>query len=303
MISGNTPLLTQRAILKWANDHRVPSVHWLQDVISRAMRRAARGRLPVLGDYLGRSFTWLERSIVRRADAVVAISEDFRGTLNAWGIPDDAIEVIPNWAPLDELPPRPRQNPWSAKNDLDDKTVLLYSGTLGIKHNPDLLLQLALRHRDSDTVLVVNSEGIGADWLREKATEHGLSNLRVLGYQAWEDMPDVLATGDVLIAILEPEAGAFSVPSKVLSYHCAGRALLAAIPGANLAARIITDSRSGLVVDPGDTAGFVAAGTRLVEDEALRRDAGQKARNYAEETFDVARIGERFDALFERLVT
>ena len=302
VISGNTPLLSQRRIFGWCSETGVASVHWLQDVISRAMRRAARTRAGVVGDFLGRSFTRLERGIVRRADAVVAISADFEPLLLDWGIPRDAIHVVPNWAPLDELPQRPRDNDWANTHGLSEKRVFLYAGTLGIKHNPDLILQLALRYRGTDVVVVVCSEGPGASWLAEKKTAHSLDNLEVLGFQPWSAMPEVLASGDVLISILEPEAGAFSVPSKVLSYHCAGRAILGALPGANLSSRIITDSGSGLVVDPSDAAAFVAASERLAEDTKLREECGRKARGYAEETFDVSRIGERFEGIFEGLV-
>lgn len=301
VISGNTPLLSQAKIMDWCNEHDVIGVHWLQDVISRAMRRAARGRLPLLGDLLGRSFTRLERRIIRSARAVVAISEDFTPTLQEWGVAGDDIHVIPNWSPLDELPQRPRHNAWSSAQGLDDKTVFLYAGTLGIKHNPDLLLQLALELRGSDAVVVVVSEGRGASWLEEKVAEHELDNLLLLDYQPWEAMPEVLATGDVLIAILEPEAGAFSVPSKVLSYHCAGRPILGALPLDNLAARIVSDSGSGLVVEPTDTEGFVAAAAKLAADPALRESVGAKARAYAERTFDIVRIGDEFEAIFSDL--
>ena len=55
-------------------------------------------------------------------------------------------------------------------------------------------------------------------------------SLRCLGFQPFEVLPDVLGSADVLVAILEPDAGVFSVPSKVLSYFCAGRPVLLAVP-------------------------------------------------------------------------
>jgi glycosyltransferase involved in cell wall biosynthesis len=269
------------------------------------MRRAARGRAWLLGDLLGRSFAWLERGIVRSATAVVAISEDFEPLLLRWGVPREAIHVVPNWAPLDELPARPRDNAWAREHGLTGRRVFLYAGTLGIKHNPDLLLQLALRYRDADVSVVVCSEGKGAAWLQQKIAERpdDLAHLVVLPYQRWDAMPDVLASGDVLVVILEPEAGAFSVPSKILAYHCAGRPILAALPPSNLAARIIEGAGSGAVVDPRDTRGFVAAGERLAEDAEQRAAAGRAARAYAEETFDIRRIAERFDEIFAELAT
>ena len=67
-------------------------------------------------------------------------------------------------------------------------------------------------------VLVV-SESVGVDWIEDQRTEsEPLANLRVLPFQPFEELPNVLGAADVLIALLEGDAGEFSVPSKVLSY-------------------------------------------------------------------------------------
>ena len=70
---------------------------------------------------------------------------------------------IENWAPVDELPARPRENEWARRHGLDGKPVLLYSGTLGLKHDPGLLHRLA--EALPEVAVVVASEGLGADWL------------------------------------------------------------------------------------------------------------------------------------------
>ena len=103
----------------------------------------------------------------------------------------------------------------------------------------------------------------------------------------------------MLVAILEPEAGVFSVPSKVLTYHCAGRPILGSIPAENLAARIITREGSGVVTEPGDVDAFVEAARRLLADDELREDMGERARRYAEKAFDINRIGDEFEAVLE----
>jgi glycosyltransferase involved in cell wall biosynthesis len=116
----------------------------------------------------------------------------------------------------------------------------------------------------------------------------------LFGFQPYEDLPDMLATADIVLVLLEPEAGAFSVPSKVLTYHCAGRPILGAMPAENLASRIIESNRSGIVVEPDDAAAFVAAAHLLVDDPDLRATMGRSGRRYAETTFDIERIGDRF---------
>ena len=283
----------------------MPFVFWQQDIYSVAMANLAREKLPVVGGAVGRAFRMIERRMLVRSDAVVVISEDFVPVLAEWRVPRGLVHVIENWAPLDELSVRPRENPWAAENGLTGGTVVLYAGTLGLKHNPELLLEVANRFRGNDDVrVVVVSEGLGAEWLRERRSQHGLGDgdLLLLPYQPYDVLPDVLATGDVLAVILEPEAGVFSVPSKVLSSHCAGRPLLAAIPAENLAARIIEGAGSGLVVDPTGTAAFVGAAEQLVGDGETREIMGKHARAYAERTFDIGTIGDRFERVLQDAV-
>ena len=288
VLSADTPLFAQSVIVRSLRG-KTPLIFWLQDFYSLAMQPEAERRVPVAGGFLGRSLIGLERKALLRSDAVVAISEDFRTRLLDWGVPAERIEVIENWAPVEELPLRPRQNGWARRHGLESGPVLLYSGTLGLKHDPALLLRLA--EELPGVRVVVASEGLGADWLRERPRE----NLVLLGFQPYGDLPDVLATGDVLIVILERDAGRFAVPSKVLSYLCAGRPLLAALPADNLAAKIVEGSGAGVLVDPDDGEGLVAGARRLLDDAELRERLGAAGRAYAERKFDIRTITDRFE--------
>lgn len=296
VLSGNTPLDAQHRLLEACRARGVRFVFWLQDLLGVAAHRVLRKKVPVAGEVVGRFYVRRERALLRRSDAVVMITGDFRPILRRAGVPDERLHVIENWAPLDEMPLRARDNAWARAHDLVGRRVLLYSGNLGMKHNPALLVRLARRFRDEpDVRLVVVSEGLGAEWLRERKAELGLDNLRILGFQPFERFPDVLASADVLVALLEPDAGVFSVPSKVLSYLCAARPVLLAVPPENLAARIVTGHEAGFVTPPDDAGGFVAAAETLLSDAALRETLGRNARAYAERTFAIERIADAFE--------
>src|SRR5204863_5869685 len=160
---------------------------------------------------------------------------DFLPLLRSWGIAEDRTTVVENWAPLDQVRPGIKPNWWSEKNGLSDIPVLLYSGTLGRKHDPELLLKLAkgLQH----AIVLVISEGAGTAWLKRHAT--AIPNLHLLPFQPEEALSDVFATADMVLVTLQEDAGEFSVPSKVLTYMAAGRPILASMPANNLAARTI----------------------------------------------------------------
>ena len=293
VVSANTPLIAAAILQVAVLLQRRPIVFWLQDVYSVALAKhlGQRGRL---GRALGSLFQRLEAWIVRSSDRVVVISGDFIPILERWGVETDHVVVIENWAPLDEIDVGSRPNGWSQEHGVaPDDVVLLYSGTLGLKHEPSLLLDLARGFGPGDGVrVVVASEGIGADWLAEHGAD--VETLELLPFQPYETFPDMLATADVLLVLLEPDAGTFSVPSKVLTYHCAGRPILGAMPPANLASRIVTANGTGVVAEAGDADGFLAAARDLVSDPERRIEMGRSARDYAERTFDIGAITSRF---------
>ena len=242
----------------------------------------------------------MEQRLLRASDAVVTISEDFTKVLRDWGVDPKAIWTIPNWASPEEVPERPKENPWSRAHGISGRFCFLYSGTLGMKHNPDLLLQLAQHYKENaDVRVVVVSEGVAAQWLAGKAAERGMSNLIVLPFQPYSTFPDVLASADVLLTILEPDAGVFSVPSKVLSYLCAARPLLLAVPGENLATRTVLESGAGVAVEPDDVQAFIREAEMLRTDPDRRSRMAASARQYAERHFDLDRIADRFEEVFE----
>jgi colanic acid biosynthesis glycosyl transferase WcaI len=303
MISSQTPLDAQVFALREAKTLGTRFVFWLQDVIGIATHKILQKKLPVLGGWIGQYYIRLERRLLQRSEHVILITEDFQPLMKEWGIERTKTTVISNWAPIETLPVFAKDNAWSQQYGLDDKFVFMYTGTLGMKHNPDFLLQLALRYQDENNVrMLVISEGPGADWLREKKTEYCLANLQLLPFQPFEQLPQVMAAADVLVALLESDAGVFSVPSKVLTYLCAQRPLLLAVPPENLAARIVKQYQAGIVVLPDDVDNFIAGAELLINNSALRGEYAGNARAYAEDHFDVEKIGDQFEEIIYKVV-
>jgi colanic acid biosynthesis glycosyl transferase WcaI len=297
VISSNTPLVAEFLTQLFAR--RTPFVLWQQDVYSFGMSVFARNRLGRAGEVLARLFRAIDARTARHAAGVVTISEDFVPILASWGVPRDRVTVVENWAPLDEIDVRPRDNAWAVAHGLVGRRVLLYAGTLGLKHDPSLLTDLALHVADRpDVVVVVASEGDAARSVAAAAEQ--LPNLTVVGFQPFEDLPDMLGAATGLIVLLEPAAGVFAVPSKVLTYLCAGRPILGVIPADNLAARTIARADAGRTAPPRDRAGFLAAADAILDDPALGERLGANGRAYAEVTFDIDRITKDFAAAIER---
>jgi len=295
VMSANSPLDAQSAALTATHSVGAAFVFWMQDHYSRAVRQLLDRRVPYLGRVVGARFARLEQRLLRASDAVVPASGSFLPALKAWNVADDRVFPIPNWAPLESVGHIPKVNPWSRQHGLDATQVVAYTGTLGRKHNPSLLVDLA-RGLPSARVVVV-SEGVGADWLKRHADPY--PNLVLLPLQAADRFPEVLGTADILVALLESDAADFSEPSKVLTYLAASRPIIAAIPAHNQAAKTIKEAGAGIVVDPTDTDGLVDAARTLLADADLREAAGSEGRRYAEVRFAIKPITDQFESVLK----
>lgn len=298
VLSANTPLDGQKLMLEWSQSNGVQFVFWVQDLIGQAVKRLMSGKWAGLGSLAGSYYVNLENRLLEKSNKVVVISEDFRPYLPKSIQNTAKVHVVENWAPLGDMPVRDRVNSWGEANGFSDGLNFLYSGTLGMKHNPELLVQIASKLAGKARMVVV-SEGQSIEYLKKRMLELQLNNLHILPFQPFDVLPDMLASADVLCAVLEADAGVFSVPSKVLTYLCAGKPMLLAVPSENLAARIVSSNQAGVVVNPDDEAGFVAGAEKLANDEIARISMGQAARRYAEATFDIEAITNKFEPILK----
>jgi glycosyltransferase involved in cell wall biosynthesis len=301
VIGSNNPLEAQNQIGSYCRRRAIPFIFWLQDIHSDAIKSILSQKSVAAGALIGTWYEWIERRLLRNADHVVAIAENFMPRLDSWKIAKAKVSIIENWAPKNKINVTPSSNGWRRAHGLADKKVALYTGTIGLKHNPSLLLAAAEAFAtEADARIVVVSEGKYASYLKDEAARRKLDNLTVLPFQPFETYSEVLASGDVLTAMIEPDAAFYSVPSKVLSYLCSGRPIVLAADQRNLAATILKRCGAGMVVDPRDASGFVAAIRHFLRHEADGRVAGALGRQYADKMFDVSLIADRFEHIFQQ---
>lgn len=303
VLSGQTPSYPQLALIRSASSLGIPVITWVQDIYSSAVKRLVRKKFPIIGAVAGAWYRHLDYRCFRLSAKLIAITDDFLPVFDAAGVSARNVTVIPNWAPLEDIPVLPKANTWAAARGLVDKFVFLYSGTLALKHNPEALCELAVKFQCDPAVrVVVVSEGPGAMWLDAQRRLRKIRNLDLFPFQTFDAIPQVLASADVLVAILDDDAGTFSVPSKVLTYHAAGRPILGAIPTGNSAAKMILVKKSGICVSPSDTIGFLSAAVRFRQDSVERLEMGRNARVCAEKDFNIGAIVDRFESVFDESV-
>jgi colanic acid biosynthesis glycosyl transferase WcaI len=292
VLSANAPLDAQRHILRASKAQGARFYFWLQDIYSVAITSVLQQKFGLLGRHIGSWYRSVELSMLSRSDGIVAISEDFLKFLDEFGV-RTPVTIVENWAPFDGLSTGAR-NP--SRGDRG-RFRFVYSGTLGYKHDPELLLLLA---EQVGAEVHIHTEGLVAEFLLREAARRGLSDsLRVSGWVPFNELPRVLDGADSLVAMVEAEAGSYSVPSKVLSYLCIGKPLLLSVPDENLAARIVRREQAGLVAAPQRRDEFLANACRLMANPDLCSSLGRNGLAYAERAFDIDQIADRFEFILD----
>jgi colanic acid biosynthesis glycosyl transferase WcaI len=293
---GNLPIPTLVVAASALKMLRIPWVLWHQDITAIALRSFAAAGVSRLMGVAARVFEQGEKWSARRASAIVVIADSFVRVHREWGTADK-VTVIPNWAPLDEILPVARANAWSQEHGLTGVRTVLYSGTIGLKHNPTLLVRLveALHEQGERVRLVVVNDGPAVSVIKEAAAARGV-DLTLLPFQPYERLPEVLGTGDVLVVLLAADAGEFSVPSKTLSYLCAGRPVLGLMPTDNLAAQLLR--KAGSVVFAPEESSLANAATwvrEVLNDPARAESLGKESRALAEREFALEGCASQFE--------
>ena len=115
VLLSNVPLLAHSILARRLAQLGIPMVFWQQDIYSRAITEAATRRFGAAGALIGGAADRTERRIALRSAATIAISDAYRPTLTRWDVPDDRVVVEPNWGPVDEVRPQPKDNPWARR--------------------------------------------------------------------------------------------------------------------------------------------------------------------------------------------
>lgn len=111
----------------------------------------------------------------------------------------------------------------------------------------------------------------------------GRSDLvRAAGPSHREDVPDRLRTASIVVHPSEDEG----MPAAVLEAMACGLAVVATAVGGT--PEVVRHGETGLLVQPGDVAGLVAACRRLGEDAELRQRLGRNARALVASQYDVS---------------
>ncbi|WP_448616410.1 glycosyltransferase family 4 protein [Modestobacter sp. URMC 112] len=247
-----------------ARRHRAPLVVTVHCSVGHTLAGAGR-RARLLRSLGGR----LERSALRRADAVVVLTARTADALRADGVRPDRIATIPSGFEPDVFAAARTDLPRAARPRIG------YVGRLAPQKQADVLVRAFGRMRE-EADLVVVGDGPDRDVVEQLVRDSPAADrITMRGFVEHSAVPAVLCSLDVLVLpSAYEEMGSVLVEAMV-----AGLPVVASDVGG--IPEVVGHGVTGLLVPPGDVDRLAAALDELVADPRLRSRlaAGARARS------------------------
>lgn len=248
--------------------------------------------------WLIRASEWLERFLYRHAERVIVNSPGFREHVERRGA--KRVDLIPNGADPSMFDPQDEGASFRTRYLLTDKFVALYAGAHGMSNDLGVVLQAARMLAGSDIHIVLLGDGKEKANLQAQASVMGLSNVTFVPWLPKAEIAGALAGADACIAILKPlEEYKTTYPNKVFDYMAAGRPVVLAIDG--VIREVVEAAGCGVFVLPGNPSALAEAIRELALDRERARQMGLAGRQYLEQHFSRAAIGEQLIRLLGEL--
>ncbi len=237
----------------------------------------------------------MHRRALRRAARVIVLGDDMRERILRKGVEPQRVVVIRDGTMIPETLAE-QGHPVAQEIRSGFPFVAIHAGNLGFYGAWETLLQAAKLLERENIGLVFVGEGANRERLQQAA--QGSSNVRFLPFRPVEEIPFVMAAGDVHIISVRRGLEGVVVPSKLYSVLAAGRPVLAVTPEESDAVRIVREARCGLAADPDDPAAVAAALRMLRDNPRELTDMGQRARDAAKKYVRVNEL-KRFVEVIE----
>ena len=255
-----------------------------------------------MGSLTARTIDFFNRWLYKHARKIIVVGRDMKELIDRKSDGLDAcIEVIPNWAEIDDVRPTPRCDSRLLRDlGISEKLVISHAGNIGYPTEVKTLIEAIVKLKDDDRFhFVFIGSGVRKPELEKAIDENQLSNVTLLPPRPRSDQINFLNGCDIgLVSLIKGMWGA-AMPSKTYNIMAAGKPVLALTePGSELA-RVIDEEQIGWHLPPGDAERLVEILNNIYVERPQLDEMGQRARSAAEEKYSLSSAVDRYAAVLE----
>lgn len=268
--------------------HKKPVVLWLYDWLPTVIDVALPHLLARPSQSLANRFTAWQ---LDRLNAFVPIGKNMASLAESLGSPLPTTETIEIGASRSEF------SRVGARND-DGMVRVSYIGNLGRMHDGETVIAGLVQWKPMNGVVFeLSVSGVYAQRLQKAV----VNRQDVICRGSLDELHwiELLTASDIAIVSQRQGARLAPIPSKTYSAMASGAAILAIAPAGSELYDLVRCNKCGLVVEPGNVKGFVAALKELVVDSDKREAAGHACLRVVRERLDIDKLAKKWCRLLD----
>ncbi len=279
---------------------RVPFVFEVRDLWPESLAAVGVGSP---NSALVRSLTSIAGFLYRNSEHIVVVTPAFRDFLiENWKLPPAKISVVENGVETDLFRPRDGEQ-LRSELGIQNRFVVSYIGTIGMAHGLETLIEAAaeLQKKLPEAVFMFVGEGSEKERIRKLADSRALSNVRFIGEQPRDRIPEYISASDAcIVSLKKDELFKTVIPTKMLEFMSCARPVILTVDGQ--AREIIESAKAGIYAEPGNSTALAEAIAQLRSSRSLRDLLGNNGRRHITAHFSRQQTAALYISVLERIL-
>jgi len=243
-------------------------------------------------------YNLLDMFIVRRADRLIAVSEEIATKMKLAGIAGGKIRLIENGIDLERFNGNGSAN--RARESLGIKKEAIVIGTVGSvtkEKGHAYLLEAAPRviEKFPEAVFLTVGDGRERESLERMAGKLGIRN-RAIFTGMRKDIPEILSVVDVFVLPSLNEG----LPMALLEAQAARVPTVATRVGA--IPKVVEDGVTGILIPSRDPAAIARAISRILSDKRVALEMARKGFERVRDNFSSQKMGDKYLSIYKELI-
>ncbi len=239
------------------------------------------------------------RWLYNNARKVIVVGRDMRDLVNSQMGDSHAkppIEVIQNWASLEEIEPQPRRDNQLLKDlGLLEKIVFLYAGNMGHPQDLESIVFCADKLKsDNRFHFLFIGAGVKRKWLESETKKKRLRNVTILSPLPRSQQKLFLNACDVGLVPLVKKMKGVAMPSRTYNLMAAGKPILALTEDGSEIARVIKEERVGWFVSPSEPEKLLQMIEKIYAERENFLKIGRRARDAAQKKYSLSEAVKKY---------
>ena len=279
----------------------VPFVFEVRDLWPESLAAVGMGNPDSL---LNRSLGSVARFLYKRSEHIVVVTPAFKEYLiRNWRLSPEKISIVENGVESDLFSLRVSNAELRRELGAEGKFVVGYIGTIGMAHGLETVVAAAteLQRTAPHVLFLMVGEGSDKERVINLARSQGLSNMRFVGQQPREKIPDFISVSDACLVLLKKsELFKTVIPTKMLEFMSCARPVILGVDGQ--ARKIMDQAGAGVYVEPENAAALVQVIAQLGANPVLRETLGRNGRRHIIEHFSRQQKAKAYIGVLEGIV-